>query len=108
MRSDFYMHIPLPPNYVVREDLLLAVRELIMTSSAPFGSASEITPQSTVLRGMGGIGKSVVARALCDDPAIQNRFSDGILWTTLGQKPDLAARMREWIEVLGGTTSENA
>ena len=40
--------------------------------------------KADALHGMGGIGKSVVARALCDDPAVQAAFPDGILWATLG------------------------
>ena len=60
------------------------------------------------LHGMGGIGKSVLARALCDDPEVQAAFPDGILWATLGQTPDLLARLREWIDVLGGIVSETA
>jgi hypothetical protein len=46
----------------------------------------------------GGIGKSVLARALCDAPDIKAAFADGILWATLGQTPDLIARLREWID----------
>ena len=57
---------------------------------------------------MGGIGKSVMARALCDDPLVREAFPHGILWTTLGQEPNLAERMREWIHALGGVISENA
>ena len=60
------------------------------------------------LHGMGGIGKSVLARALCDDPAVQAAFPDGILWATLGQTPDLIGRLREWIDALGGSVSEIA
>jgi hypothetical protein len=58
------------------------------------------------LHGMGGIGKSVLARALCDDPAVQAAFPDVILWATLGQTPDLIGRRREWIDALGGIVSE--
>jgi hypothetical protein len=50
------------------------------------------------LHGMGGIGKSVLARALCDDPDVQTAFPDVILWATLGQTPDLVGRLREWIK----------
>ena len=35
---------------------------------------------------MGGIGKTVMARALCDDPKVQLAFPDGILWATLGKE----------------------
>ncbi len=60
------------------------------------------------LHGMGGIGKSVIARALCGDPKMQAKFSDGILWITLGQIPELIPKMRDWVNALGGTVTENA
>ena len=64
--------------------------------------------RAEVLHGMGGVGKSVLARALCDDPAVQAAFPDGILWATLGQTPDLTARLHEWIDELRGTVDQMA
>ena len=60
------------------------------------------------LQGMGGIGKSVIARALCDDPDVQDAFPGGILWAALGQTPNLVERLREWVERLGGTVRSTA
>ena len=57
---------------------------------------------------MGGIGKSVLARALCDDPQVQATFPNGILWATLGQKPELTVRLHEWIQELGGGVEQMA
>jgi hypothetical protein len=60
---------------------------------------------------MGGIGKSVLARALCEDSEVQATFPDGILWTTLGQEvtpSELLSKLRAWIEALGGIVSETA
>ena len=109
-RRDFYRHIALPPNYVPRPELLAEVRTQLLTdtSSLALTSAILVPTQTTALHGMGGIGKSVVARALCEDPAVQAAFPDGILWTTLGKTPDLIRCLREWIDVLGGMISETA
>ncbi len=43
---------------------------------------------TTALRGAGGYGKTTLAKAICHDPKIKEKFSDGILWITLGEKPD--------------------
>ena len=42
------------------------------------------------IHGMGGSGKSVTAAAIARDPDVVARFRDGILWTTLGEQPNLA------------------
>lgn len=97
-RCDFYRHIPLPPNYIPRPELLAEVRERLLAGTGGLALTSAIqVRQADVLHGMGGIGKSVLARALCDDPQVQAAFPDGILWATLGQTPDLIKRLREWI-----------
>ncbi len=108
-RHDFYRHIPLPPNYIPRPELLAEVRERLLAGTGGLALTSAIqVKQADVLHGMGGIGKSVLARALCDDPDVQAAFPDGILWATLGQTPDLIGRLREWIETLGGIVGQTA
>ena len=58
---------------------------------------------TVALRGAGGFGKTVLARAVCHDEAIQNAFDDGILWVTLGEKPgDITARVEDLIFMLSG------
>jgi hypothetical protein len=99
-RRDFYRHISLPVNFVARPELLDAMRAALLAH-----------PAGIALHGMGGIGKSVMARALCDDPALQTAFPDGILWATLGQdagESDMRARLRAWVETLGGVVGESA
>ncbi|HEU4937327.1 MAG TPA: TIR domain-containing protein [Vicinamibacterales bacterium] len=58
---------------------------------------------TTAVRGAGGYGKTVLARALCHDEDIQNAFDDGVLWVTLGEKPgDLTGRVEDLIYFLSG------
>jgi hypothetical protein len=102
-RTDYYAYIPLPPNYIERKALLTAAREALLASEAGVALFSaHQAPRPSAFHGMGGIGKTVIARALCDDPAVQHAFPDGILWATLGQQPDLITLLREWIALLGG------
>jgi NB-ARC domain/Trypsin-like peptidase domain/APAF-1 helical domain len=60
------------------------------------------------LRGMGGIGKTVAARLLVDDPAIRRRFHDGIYWITVGEnckEDELNERQRTLLAAFGGDPS---
>lgn len=45
--------------------------------------------------GMGGLGKSVLAAILAHDESVRDRFSDGVLWTTLGTHPNLEGRLED-------------
>ncbi len=105
-RLDYYTHIDMPRNYVAREDVLAQVRTAVLGTGSAVALSSSV--KATALHGMGGIGKSAIARALCNDPAIQEAFPEGILWTTLGQTPDLVRKLRDWIEHLGGIVPETA
>lgn len=106
-RCDFYRHIPLAANYIPRPELLAAIRATLLTTTTNVALTSTVR-QADALFGMGGIGKSVIARALCDDETIQTAFPHGILWATLGQTPDLLARLRDWIYTLGGSVPPTA
>ncbi|HYM76872.1 MAG TPA: TIR domain-containing protein [Candidatus Dormibacteraeota bacterium] len=72
---------PLPPGYVPRPEELERLR------SAVIGSAGDRHVALTALQGMGGVGKTVLAMALCYDPVVQAAFPDGIVWTTIGRTP---------------------
>lgn len=99
-RRDFYRHVNLPANFVPRPELLAEIRAALLARD-----------DGLALHGMGGIGKSVMARALCDDPELQTAFPDGILWVSLGQEPredDIRSRLRAWVETLGGVVGESA
>jgi NB-ARC domain len=56
----------------------------------------------TALAGMGGIGKTVLAKALIDDPVVQRAFPDGIVWITAGKerKRDSIEEMRKVAKAL--------
>ena len=107
-------HIPLPPHYIKRPEVLDAARAALLETTNRVALTSAIQDTSgkaQALHGMGGIGKTVVARALCEDPEVQAAFPDGILWTTLGHEvtdATLRSKLRKWIGALGGVVSEIA
>lgn len=41
------------------------------------------------IHGMGGIGKTVIANMIANDPDVQKMFPDGILWIAFGQQPNV-------------------
>ncbi|PZV02223.1 MAG: hypothetical protein DCF32_15265 [Leptolyngbya sp.] len=90
---------PLPEHFVERPEYQQAVRDcLLSTDPKVFG-----TLVVSAIYGLGGIGKSVLAAKLAHEEAIQARFSDGILWATLGQSPDILPLLSGWIQALGDT-----
>ncbi len=60
---------------------------------------------SAALRGAGGYGKTTLAQALIHDVRVRGAFDDGILWITLGEKPEsLLAKLQDLYVALKGET----
>jgi len=85
----------LPEHYVPREEYLAPLRQALLSDGA---AALGIVG----VRGMGGIGKSVLAAALAHDPQVQTAFPDGIVWLPIGRQPNLPARQEELYLFLTG------
>jgi hypothetical protein len=92
--------MPLPDNFVARPDALDAVKRKLLAESEQALVVSAIA-------GLGGLGKSVLAAAIVLDIEVQSRFEDGILWVTLGQKPDLLNCLCDLIHELEKSFSPN-
>ncbi len=79
---------PDPERFIARDKELAACRGLLLGSTA--GAVAIRSPHAVrdciALRGMGGAGKSVLARVLGHDPAIRCHFNDGIIWLDIGQE----------------------
>jgi hypothetical protein len=76
----------LPENFVNRPELLDALRNPLFTEAANRNIAL------TAMQGMGGIGKTVLAQALCHDEVVQQAFPDGIFWFAIGALGSIPTR----------------
>src|ERR1022692_2294701 len=85
---------PLPDNFVDRPEILTALR------NALFQDAPNRNIALTALQGMGGIGKTVLAQALCHNEVVRHAYPDGIFWFTIGKESRLTFDQR--IEAVPG------
>lgn len=89
----------LPTNFMAREDELQTLRQALL------GDETSGPVSLSALHGMGGIGKSVLAKALCHDSIVQAAFPDGVCWIPIGPQPsDLAGKLATLGEFLGDTS----
>ncbi|WP_220451016.1 NB-ARC domain-containing protein [Nostoc sphaeroides] len=88
---------PLPEHFVKRPEYSDDLKTRLLTES----SSGNRTLVITAIHGLGSVGKSTLAAALAHDAEIQTRFCDGILWTTLGQQPDVLSLLSGWVQALG-------
>jgi WD40 repeat protein len=88
---------PLPRNYVPRTEAITGLVSVLITDNVG------PTIALTALEGMGGIGKTVLAQALCHEEAVQQAFPDGLVWVTLGKESAriLKDQLREIGKALG-------
>ena len=98
-------YLTAPPrvtNYLDRPEALRALR------NALFAEDHRQPLALTALAGMGGIGKTVLAKALVDDEVVQRAFPDGIAWITAGKERqrDFVQEMREVAKALGDDLSD--
>jgi WD40 repeat protein len=86
-----FMAPDLPPHFVARPKEFGELKTLLLRGG------------TTALRGAGGFGKTTLAAALCHDDDVIENFDDGILWVTLGQRPNV---VNSAIELYAGLTDE--
>lgn len=86
---------PLPDYFERRPELFAEVRETLLQPGV--GRPVRLIG----LVGMGGAGKSVLARALAQDVRVRQAFRDGLVWLELGESAELAARQTDLSEEFG-------
>jgi len=96
--------IPVAPgdssSLVGRESLLKQVKQLLWENDSL---------NLIALQGLPGIGKTALVVALAADPTVRDRFTGGILWAGLGQKPDVLGHLARWgklLEILPTTVAD--
>lgn len=92
-----FMAPPPPPQYVQRPEELASIKQQLLR-----GEGKPVPAVS--LWGPGGVGKSTLAKALCQDDEVIDFFSDGILWVSLGPSPDILGCINKLLAAFSGET----
>ena len=81
-----------PANFVARPAESQAALAALLAGDNGGAGAAALT---TALRGAGGFGKTTLARWLCAQEAVRAISPDGVLWVTLGEKPNILGWLAE-------------
>lgn len=87
--------LPLLPGLIIGRDTQLA--ELKQRLGIPNPASKQ---PITVIEGWPGVGKSTIVAAMAHAPDVWAAYPDGILWTSLGETPNLQAELMRWAEAL--------
>jgi hypothetical protein len=82
-RATRLTYVTAPPtvaSYIERPKAMRTLRDAL------FADGQRQPIALTALAGMGGIGKTVLAKALTQDEVVQQAFPDGIVWITVGRE----------------------
>lgn len=90
---------PIPNIIIGRENALTHLKQRLGIITSRKGSAS--TQIITTIRGWPGVGKTTLVTAIAHDKEVIEAFPDGILWTSLGKKPNLLSEVAIWGRALG-------
>jgi len=82
----------LPAGYQPRPGDLAELRQRVR-ASADVGLVGR--QRASGLHGQGGVGKSVLAAALCHDAEVRSWFPDGICWVSVGESAELTGVQRQ-------------
>jgi hypothetical protein len=92
-----FMAPELPAGFVARPREYGRLHDLLLACDR-----EEPVAITTALRGAGGLGKTTLAAALCHDQEVRAAFRDGVLWITLGEKPDVLGGLSKLYAALTG------
>ena len=92
-----FMAPDLPTELVNRPALLGELRQHLLDT----GHRDPVAV-TTALQGAGGLGKTTMAATVCHDDDIIDAYDDGILWVTLGERPDILGALSKLYASLTG------
>lgn len=85
--------LPALPRMVVgREKTIRQLRTRVLVEGA--------APPLTVIQGWPGIGKTTLVAMLAHDTTLNERFTDGVLYASLGEHPNVYAELLKWTQAL--------
>ena len=87
----------LPKHFVPRPEVSNKLKDRLLTYNSDRSGVLAIS----ALHGLGGIGKTMLATYLASDREVMDYFSGGVLWTTLGQEPQILSLLNNLIRELG-------
>lgn len=95
-RPYVFMAPDYPRDFIVRKEFA-TIRQALLSQEG-----SQLTALTAALRGAGGYGKTTLATAICHDPEIKQKFSDGILFVILGEKSlNIIGKIEDLLEMMG-------
>jgi hypothetical protein len=91
-------HPPRFPDLIFlgRENSLHDVKGLLGLAAGAKPAAKQ-----AIVRGWPGVGKTTLVSVLSRDPDVARSYPDGVLWTSLDQKPPLMSILAGWGRTLG-------
>lgn len=99
---------PVPEWYIERPVDLKSMVDTVCSDGLTGAKPLVITSkqQTLSLTGIGGIGKTTLARALCHRCEVRYQFPDGIVWLEVGKSANAASLLGRAGELLGDQRSE--
>lgn len=82
--------------FIGREEALQDVKRLV-----GINGKKDHQSRTSIVRGWPGVGKTTLVSVLSRDPEIARAYPDGVLWTSLDQKPALMSILAGWGRALG-------
>jgi DNA-binding SARP family transcriptional activator len=86
-------NLPVVPALVIGRDAELE------TLKARIG-LSDAATNPTIIQGWPGIGKTTITSLLAHETDVHNHFTDGVLWTSLGESPNILGELMTWGKAL--------
>jgi NB-ARC domain len=93
-------------DHVLRRTELESLKGHLLADDGPGGDGKQkyrLLPNTVGLHGIGGAGKTTLARLLCADGEVRHACRDGILWVPIGKHPpEPRAQIADLVTALEG------